>query len=474
MNEREEWLACALSEAYFVQTYCQIYDAGKREWVPFTLWPAQKTALKALAEQKLVIALKARQLGLTWLALAHLLHQMLFKPIATVLIFSKRDDEAVYLLGSERLRGMYARLPKWMQARATINNSAHEFALSNGSIARAFPTTAGDSYTATHAFVDEADLVPNLGNLMNAVKPTIDGGGQMVLLSRADNSKPDSEFKRIYKGAKQSRNGWSPLFLPWFARPERDAAWYERMRADIFERTGALDDLYQQYPASEAEALATRTLDTRLPAAWLTAVYKELPALRGGPAVPGLEIYRLPENLNTYVIGIDPAEGNPTSDTSTIEVLNKFTGEQVASYGAKVQPSTLAAHAMKISEFYHDAPVMVERNNHGHTVLLWFRDNARRVKRLMGWDGKEGWLSNTRGKNELYDRTADLIREGTVTLHSFATMTQLASLNGSTLRAPEGQPDDRADAFALACVALKGKPRKMVAAKVDFYGAAAG
>lgn len=40
-----------------------------------------------------------------------------------------------------------------------------------------------------------------------------------------------------------------------------------------------------------------------------------------------------------------------------------------------------------------------------------------------------------------------------MTLHSFATYTQLASVDGSTLRAPAGQHDDRADAFALACTA---------------------
>lgn len=34
-------------------------------------------------------------------------------------------------------------------------------------------------------------------------------------------------------------------------------------------------------------------------------------------------------------------------------------------------------------------------------------------------------------------------------LHSFMTFTQLASIEGSTLRAPEGERDDRADSYAL-------------------------
>ena len=60
-------------------------------------------------------------------------------------------------------------------------------------------------------------------------------------------------------------------------------------------------------------------------------------------------------------------------------------------------------------------------------------------------------LSSQLGKVMLYDRCADALRNGEVVLHAFATHAQLASIDGSTLRAPEGEHDDRADAFALAC-----------------------
>jgi len=95
----------------------------------------------------------------------------------------------------------------------------------------------------------------------------------------------------------------------------------------------------------------------------------------------------------------------------------------------------------------------VERNNHGHAVLLWLRDNGGGMQPLPGHDGKPGWLSSVLGKTQLYDKCADACKNAEVTLHSFATYSQLVSLDGSTLRAPPGEHDDRADAFALACVA---------------------
>ena len=44
---------------------------------------------------------------------------------------------------------MYDRLPVWLKVRSCPVDNDREWQLSNGSRALAFPTTAGDSYTAT-------------------------------------------------------------------------------------------------------------------------------------------------------------------------------------------------------------------------------------------------------------------------------------------------------------------------------------
>jgi hypothetical protein len=342
-----------------------------------------------------------------------------------------------------------------------IADNEHKWMLSNGSNVRSFPTTQGDSYTATLAIVDEADLVPDLNRLMNAVKPTIDAGGQLILLSRANKAEPQSEFKNIYRAAKAKQNGWAEVFLPWHVRPGRDAQWYAAVKADILSRTTALDALHEQYPATDVEALAPATLDKRIPYEWLQQCYQEQgPGVWGQrsglkiPAINGLEIYALPQAGVEYVIGGDPAEGNPTSDDSALEVLRKDNGEEVAALAGKFQPSTFAAHIDVIGQFFNNAAVLVERNNHGHAVLLWLRDNSRLV-RLNGFDGKEGWHSTTKGNALLYDGCADAFRDGETILHSFATFTQLSFIEGSTLSAPEGEHDDRSDAYALAVQATR-------------------
>ena len=209
----------------FVERFCLIRDdAG--QWIPFRLWPAQKPLLAELPSQKQAVRLKARQLGLTWLVLAYALYSLIYRPGSTVLLFSRRDTEAQDLL--ERLKEMHRHLPVSVQQTVTGDDNKHRWELANGSKCLAFPCTVGDSYTATLAVIDEADLVPDLDKLLRSVKPTVDAGGQLVLLSKSNKSEPNSAFKRIYRAARSGENSYHHAFLPWQARPDRTQAWYDR------------------------------------------------------------------------------------------------------------------------------------------------------------------------------------------------------------------------------------------------------
>jgi len=466
-EQRREWAASSRSFAFWIHTYGQLYDATTRGWVAMRLWPAQVEVADTLQQNHLVIMLKARQLGMSWLAAGYGLWLMLFRPAATVLLFSKRDDEAVHLLNF-RLRGMYQRLPEWMQSRGIVVDNSHELRLTNGSLALAFPTTGGRSYTATLAVVDEADHCDNLDELLDAVKPTVDAGGSLVLLSTVDKSRPESPFKRIYRAAKAGENSYASIFLPWSARPERSPEWYDDVRRDVLARSGSLDSLYAEYPATDFEALAPLSSDRRFAAEWLqrcdgTAAV----ALAGGPAVIGLVMWSAPQPGAGYVIGADPAEGNPQSDESAASVIDAATGEQIAVLAGRMDPSVFGAALDTVAGWYNGAGVLVERNNHGHAVLLWLREFGTQARVLLGLDGRPGWLQSGKGKSLIMDNAADVLRDagvgaeadgpasGSAAVHDRTTLDQLAGIEGATLRAPEGQHDDRAVAHCLALAALR-------------------
>jgi hypothetical protein len=468
----EELLMCDASCSYFLHNYVRIYDAVLSDWVPFHLWPFQHQVLKTLEGNLLVIILKARQLGLTWLCLGRALWLMLFRPAATVLLFSKREEEAKHLL--KRLTDMYDRLPSFIQkyAREVLTENTTAWILGNGSEARAFPTSAGDSYSATYVLADEFDLVEDQGHLMTSVKPTVDAGGQMVLLSRADKERPLTDFKNIYRAAKEKLNSWTAIFLPWQSRPDRTPEWYEAQRIDSITRTTALDDLYEQYPATDAEALAPPSLNKRIPVAWLQRCYHELTPLEHTyltPAISELHLYKLPERGRSYVLGADPAEGNPTSDDSALDVLDFETGEQVATLAGKLQPEVLGQHIIEVARYYNKAQVLVERNNHGHAVLLWLTEHGQGITILEGTDSKAGWLTTQASKAMMFDMAAQAFREKDTILHNFPTFVQLSSIEAASNKAPEGEMDDKAISYSLGLLArTRRKPAPPIGQAVPF------
>ncbi|MBC8248532.1 MAG: hypothetical protein H8E90_02535 [Anaerolineales bacterium] len=452
-EQKVELVKCSLSGEYFIDTYCWIEDKTAREWVRFQLWPAQVSTLQAITENKLFIVLKARQLGLTWLLVCYGLWMMLFRPGSGVLLFSRRDDEAAELL--DRVRQCHLRLPSFLQARVGTDND-HELELVNlGSVAQAFPTTkhSGRSYTATLAVVDEADYIRWLRQLLTAVKPTIDAGGQLGLISTVDKEDPSSEFKRIWNQAVAGGNSYRPIFLPWHSRPGRDAAWYAQQQADYTE-----DDLFQEYPASPAEALAARKSSKRFLPAWLALCTGSASPLDcvDAPPLPGLVVWEAPRRGGGYLVVADPCEGNPTSDPSPAAVFDVGTWNQVAGLYGQFQPDIFGGYLVELSRWYNEAVICVERNNHGHAVHVAIGGlGADDLIYQCPLDEKDGWLSNAKNKVLATDVTAEVLREGGCVIQDQATINELAMFEGSSLKAPPGMTDDRAMTVIIGMAALR-------------------
>jgi hypothetical protein len=450
---------CEAETAYFIKTYCQIEDLRAKNWVPFALWPEQERVLREIEASSLrkTIILKARQLGLSWLMLAYALWRMRFRPIERVLIFSYREAEAKDLL--KRLREMHKRLPTWLQLQTREGREFEDnkltWDLSNGSSAKAFPTTGGRSYTASLVIADEADFAPDFGDLLKRVEPTVDASGQLLVLSTVDKDQPESDFKRVYRAATKHENDWHHVFLPWHARPDRSPDWYERQKADKLANTGALDDVYQEYPATPAEALMPRTLNKRIPPEWLNRCQAEATPITppNAPAIPGLVIYKAPIPGRLYDIGADPAEGLAGGDDSAATVLDHVSGEEVASLAGKIAPDQFASAIDQVGRYFNHAAILVERNNHGHAVISGLRSSPLPLYFEPGREdeeGREGWATTAKSKAELYIVAAHAFREGQTTIHSDETMLQLASIDHATLNAPPGQHDDRAVSYVLA------------------------
>jgi phage terminase large subunit-like protein len=99
-----------------------------------------------------------------------------------------------------------------------------------------------------------------------------------------------------------------------------------------------------------------------------------------------LKIWRWPEKEfpdEEFVIGCDPAEGlntshsdaDPEHDETAIHVKSRHKQDIVAEYvSGIVEPDMVGEQILpSISDVYHAAKVNPERNNHGHTVIAFFK-----------------------------------------------------------------------------------------------------
>lgn len=466
----KELVKCSESPFYFVHNYVKILDDRTRKFIPFHLYPAQINVLNSILNNKYIILLKSRQFGAsTLIGGAYFLWLMLFRENTTNLVLSKSEREAQVLM-VDRFKPMYNNLPSWMHPKyeKDLANSKTEFALSNGSKIFSLPTSGGDSYTARACMVDEAALVHNsktsLSDVLLAVEPTIAAGGQLILVSKADKSRPDSTFNSIFRSSVHGDNEFFPLFASWRAVPWRDEAWYERQVALSIAVDGTKDSVTENYPGTWQEALAPKELNKRLPSKHIEACYDEI--IDPKPLVPeevpdilNLLVYKDPQPNTLYIITTDMAEGNPNSDPSCLSVWNWVTGEQVAVLSGRYEAGMMGAYTTIISEYYNDASVFPERNNHGHAYILWLQTQSD-VRLLTGPDStknsqKFGYNSSKASKALAYSELARILKDKEILIHSPETKRQLEAIEGETLRAPKKDHDDHALTAMLFAAAKK-------------------
>ena len=252
---------CRRNPEYFVETYCHIEDKDAPGLIaPFTLWPGQKQALRAFGEHRLCVVLKARQLGFTWLALAWAARLLVLWPGRTVVGLSRTEGEAKELV--RRLAVILENMPEfclrqgaagpdWQGAvfEASALRVGLRFCGAPPGVFQAFPSSpgVGRSFTADLILIDEWAFQQFDRQIWASAFPVINrpGGGQVIGLSTI---RRGTLFEEIYTG---EGNGFYKLFLPWSADPRRDAGWYKNTLAAL-----GPDRTRQEYPASEAEALA--------------------------------------------------------------------------------------------------------------------------------------------------------------------------------------------------------------------------
>lgn len=368
--------------------YVKIQEPGRYS-LDYELWPHLEDFFRILNKEHLVLVLKAKQIGVSWaLALFALWH--IYTTLgANVLMLSRGQEEARSLLS--KCKVIYHNLPDWMKKFTIEPDSLESFGFKEwGSKIRALPSTEVASIGETSSLVihDEWDFHPYAEVNFGHTKPTIDAGGKLVGVSTVDKSDPDSFFKNLYKAARDGRNGFKAVFFGWDVRPNRDQAWYERIK---IENEAAPWLMEQNYPNSEDEALSPMATQScfdkdRLQSLWENAIES-----------PGCEqgfIYTLhpPRVGVSYAAAADVGEGVGL-DYSCLSIAGKYglESEVVAVvYSNTIGTDSFAFECDRLCRKYFNPLLCIDNIGIGKAVVdklveLGYPNLYKNDKGKLGW-----------------------------------------------------------------------------------------
>ncbi len=417
-------------------------------------WPWQRQLLELWATHRLVVVLKARQLGVSWLAAVFALWTAMRRPGQEVLLVSRNQADATKLL--DKVGYLYSHLPSW-KPDAVVNMRSIRLP-DQGSLIEAMPATenVGRSRTAALVVLDEHAHQPFARKILLAVMAVAEKG-RILSISSANGQ--GALHSQLYGAAKAGTNGWKAVFIPARAHPDRvDPAWRARERAALSQLSDA--EFAQEYPDSDLEAIAVSGRPVFRP-----EDLTRQPVETGTAGPPGLVIYREPEPDKVYLIGADVGEGLARSDWSSAAVIERDSGEQVAQLRGRWPPDVYAARLDDMARHYAVHPpgsydtrviVGVERNNHGHAVLLrlvQLHRGSAPYSLYRAKDGRVGWLTTVASRPLLVDELEAAVRTGALHVHDAATIDQLAAFAWSDdggAEAPDGYHDDDVLALGIA------------------------
>lgn len=175
-----------------------------------------------------------------------------------------------------------------------------------------------------------------------------------------------------------------------------------------------------------------------------------------------LKIYELPQKGFQYVFSADTSEGLPKGDESFGVVRDKYTRNVVAICNGLFTPDDFAIKCQKIGQFYNNAKVAVENNNHGYSVCSDLKQldcNLYYTKRR-GKDGnvtgiKAGWTTSSTSRPQMLDQMAEEIRMNAIELRDEDIITQCETfVKNEKTGKPEADGDFLDD--AIIAVAIGG------------------
>jgi hypothetical protein len=463
-------------------------------------WRWQREAIDLIHKFSRTIWLKARQLGMTWIACAYLVWVMLYMRGSLCLIYRQKEEEAHENVA--RCWQLLNSLPKhlWNGAevvkpdRGAFASSEIIVRFPNGTRSRIAAMTSasasGHGKTAAAVLTDEHSRIERAEEIQKAIEPAAGTKGKIIVVSTANGVSDDegngNQFAWIWKQARAKTNAYKAMFLGWFCHPDRDWDWYENDPQVTNLRT---HEKAEQYPTNEFEAfsLTNRVFfdpndlnyyGALIPEPLYQADFRMVDARtarldkhdRGS-----IRVYVEPKPGCHYAIGGDVATGRGR-DYSYAPVIDLATMEIAAEFHGRLDADQFAFQLHYMGRWYNTALIAPETaGGFGEAVIIALRDGRagrppypNLYRHVMSSRPDlpiaktYGFPTNTKTRPLILNQMEQVVRERTIPwltsllLHEMQTFVYHET--GTSPRAQEGTRDDcvMGTAIGLEMFRLRG------------------
>lgn len=365
----EEITKCRMDPIYFIRKYGRIRHP-MRGVIHFDLYPFQENVIRRMLDNRFVIIVKGRQMGLSTLMAAYCVWFACFFRAKQILILANKGSTASNVIKKCVL--FFENVPAWLVPERT-NDNMQSMNFDNESVIAATTTTpdAARSEALSLLIFDEAAIVRNrlIEEVWTSARPTLSTGGSAVILStpKGIGNWFHSMWVKAESGEADGNVTFFPIKLHWSLNPDHDEEW----------AAGEKKTMSPQQWAQEHECSFEKSGNTVIDAEtieWFEQNTVEDPVIKEA-FDHNLWIWLHPDYGKSYIVSADVARGDG-SDFSTAIVSCIETMEQVAEYRGKLPPSQFGELLVQLGKRYNDAMIICENNSIGFATIQKVLDCA--------------------------------------------------------------------------------------------------
>jgi hypothetical protein len=478
----KEWVKCKDDPYYFISNYIVIQEPGG----DILLKPneAQDKFIKSIIETHYTITLKSRQLGISTITRALIVHAMIFNSGIEVGIVSKDGPEATNF--SRKTINMLDNLPDWMNPgfkkkteQTFILNNDSELNAAAVSPAKPGNTLRGKPLTILvldeAAFINRVDLAySGMGVAVTKAQTTAARKGIpyfTAIISTPNGIKGDGEwYHDLWTQALKGNSLFEPIPLHWEMVKEfrEDPTWYKKQCAVLNNNERLINQELELKFLGSQNALFPDHVINKLQEITNQIEPVEIIDLKIG-VNSQLRIYERFTPKNFYIVGVDVASEFGSAD-SVITIHEYETMQQVAEFNGKLSITKFQSVIINIFKLFPNSIWVIENNSYGdklvddlytQTILSDYmyldikKDKDGRIIRI-----KPGIPTNTRTRPLYIDALYDYIKDEPEIIKSKVMTMELISMEDVDGKIKSKDKDDLCMALGLICYVRNNIPKK--------------